>query len=139
MVLRLGKGHSDNQAFMAQELPEPSLPPSSGCAGDASHGRQLKAVSKGHHKERARLRQTAWVVVVVVVLTGERRTCLCRYDRTSRHLIQVAVRLGASSRRPRHPFSALMAGVNPGPVPVHRAPQAHPSSQLTSLHDHRDV
>ena len=27
----------------------------------------------------------------------------------------------SDSRRPRHPFSALMAGVNPGPVPVHRA------------------
>ena len=29
--------------------------------------------------------------------------------------------LGASSRRPRHPFSALMAGVSPGRVPVHTA------------------
>ena len=27
------------------------------------------------------------VEVVVVVLTGELRTCLCRYDRTSMHLI----------------------------------------------------
>ena len=29
--------------------------------------------------------------------------------------------LGASSRRPRHSFSALMAGVSPGRVPVHTA------------------
>ena len=37
-------------------------------------------------------------------------------------LIWVTERLGASSRRPlATPFSALMAGVNPGPVPVHRA------------------
>ena len=40
------------------------------------------------------------------------------------HLIRVAERLGASSRRPRHPLPVLMAGVNPGPVPVHRALQA---------------
>ena len=33
----------------------------------------------------------------------------------------VAERLGASSRRPRHPFPALMAGVNPGRVPVYTA------------------
>ena len=56
---------------MAQELPEPSLPPSSGCAVDASHGRQLKAVSKGHHKERARLQETACVFVVFVVFVVE--------------------------------------------------------------------
>ena len=37
------------------------------------------------------------------------------------HPVLVAERLRASSRRPRHPFLALMAGVNPGPVPVHRA------------------
>ena len=37
----------------------------------------------------------------------------------------VAERLGASSLRPRHPFSALMAEVNPGPVPVHRALPSH--------------
>ena len=33
----------------------------------------------------------------------------------------VAGHLQSDSRRPRHPFPALMAGVNPGPVPVHRA------------------
>ena len=36
-------------------------------------------------------------------------------------LIRVAEHLGASSRRPRHPFTALMAGVNPGRVPVYTA------------------
>ena len=30
-------------------------------------------------------------------------------------------RLGASSRRPRHPFPALMAGETPGRVPVYTA------------------
>ena len=53
----------------------------------------------------------AWVVVVV------RTRCHC----TRMHLIRVAERLGASSRRPRHPFPAQMAGVNPGRVPVHTA------------------
>ena len=33
----------------------------------------------------------------------------------------VAEHLGASSRCPRHPFPALMAGVNPGRVPVDTA------------------
>ena len=40
----------------------------------------------------------------------------------------VAEHLGASSRRPRHPFSALMAGDNPGRVPVYTALPAHPKS-----------
>ena len=52
-------------------------------------------------------------------------------------LIRVAERLGASSRRPRHPFPAMMAGVNPGRVPVHRAPKAQLTSPLTSQHEHR--
>ena len=34
------------------------------------------------------------------------------------HQIRVAERLGANSRRPRHPFPALMAGETPGRVPV---------------------
>ena len=38
----------------------------------------------------------------------------------------VAEHLGASSRRPRHPFPALMAGVNPGRVPVYTALKNHP-------------
>ena len=33
----------------------------------------------------------------------------------------VAEHLGASSRRPRHPFPALMAGETPGRVPVYTA------------------
>ena len=37
------------------------------------------------------------------------------------HLIRVAEHLGASSRRPRHPFTALMAGVTHGRVPVYTA------------------
>ena len=44
-------------------------------------------------------------VLVVVVRTG----------------VYMAEHLGASSRRPRHPFPALMAAVNPGPVHRHRA------------------
>ena len=38
----------------------------------------------------------------------------------------VAEHLGASSRRPRHPFPALMAGETPGRVPVYTALKTHP-------------
>ena len=41
-------------------------------------------------------------------------------------LIQVAERLKASSRRPRHPFPALMAGETPGRAPVYTALKTHP-------------
>ena len=41
-------------------------------------------------------------------------------------LIRVAGQMESDSGRPRHPFPALLAGVNPGSVPVHIAPQAHP-------------
>ena len=85
----------------------------------------------------------------MVVLTSVQRTCLCRYERTAHAPNWVAERLGASSRRPRHPFPALMAGVNPGPVPVHRALQAHPQpsemhlrhpiEQAEHLHDIHDL
>ena len=53
----------------------------------------------------------------------------------------VAERLGASSRSPRHPFSALMAEVNPGPVPVHRALPSHLEQATRNLLDlpNRDV
>ena len=46
----------------------------------------------------------------------------------------VAEHLGASSQRPRHPFSALMAGVNPGRVPVYTALQRshHSNDELTT-------
>ena len=48
------------------------------------------------------------------------------------HLIRVAERLGASSRRPRHPFPALMA-VNPGRVPVYTALQPHHETTTRTL------
>ena len=41
-------------------------------------------------------------------------------------LIRVAEHLGASSRRPRHPFPALMAGETPGRVPVYTVLKTHP-------------
>ena len=41
------------------------------------------------------------------------------------HLMRVAEHLGASSRRPRHPFPALMAGVSPGRGPVYTALKRH--------------
>ena len=51
--------------------------------------------------------------------------CLCRYA-TTHAPNWVAEHLGASSRRPRHPFPALMTGVTPGRVPVYTA-QKKPS------------
>ena len=46
----------------------------------------------------------------------------------------VAEHLEASSRRPRHPFSALMAGETPGRVPVYTAlKKAFPSRQELQL------
>ena len=73
-------------------------------------------------------------VVVVVVLTGELRTCLCRYDRTSMHLIGWQNTRESDSRRPRHPFPALMAGVTPGRVPVHTAlKNRHASGHVINL------
>ena len=41
-------------------------------------------------------------------------------------LIRVAEHLGASSRRPRHPFPALMTGEAPGRVPVYTALKSLP-------------
>ena len=40
----LGKGHCDAQAFVAKELPEPSLPPSGSRGAVDIHCQQLKAV-----------------------------------------------------------------------------------------------
>ena len=44
----------------------------------------------------------------------------------------MAEHLGASSRRPRHPFPALMAGVNHGRVPVYTALKTHPVMPRTA-------
>ena len=49
------------------------------------------------------------VVVVCVVRMINVTACLSRRVRAMQ-LIRVAEHLGASSRRPRHPFPALMAG-----------------------------
>ena len=68
LVLRLGKGQCDAQAFVPLKLLEPSLPPSSGCAFNASLGRQPETVFVSSHTEKGQsCGKTAWVVVVVVV------------------------------------------------------------------------
>ena len=62
-------------------------------------------------------------------------TCLCRYA-TTHATNWVAEHLGASSRRPRHPFPALMAGAAPGRVPVYTAQkkrEENPSSHEQHL------
>ena len=64
-----------------------------------------------------------WVVCVVLMIQT-RGSLSCQAPEMQ--LIRVAEHLGASSRRPRHPFSALMAGVNPGRVPVYTAQKSLP-------------
>ena len=73
------------------------------------------------------------LVCTTCVSIHTRRRCM--------HRIRVAEHLGASSRQPRHPFSALMAGVRPGPVPVHRALPRHLEQASRNLLDlpNRDV
>ena len=61
------------------------------------------------------------VVVVVVVRAVEYGVCVSPYAPTTNAPNWVAEHLGASSRRPRHPFPALMAGDTPGRVPVYTA------------------
>ena len=60
-------------------------------------------------------------MLVMVVRTGVYDVCVYPHAPTMHAPNWVAEHLGASSRRPRHPFTALMAGVSPGRVPVHTA------------------
>ena len=66
------------------------------------------------------------VVVVVVVRAIEYGVCVSPYAPTTNAPNWVAEHLGASSRRPRHPFPALMAGETPGRVPVYTALKSDP-------------
>ena len=66
-----------------------------------------------------------WCVVVVVV----QASCMTHVsvDMRQRDASNwVVEHMGASSRRPRHPFPALMAGETPGRVPVYTALKTHP-------------
>ena len=56
-------------------------------------------------------------------------TSVSVHSRARMHLIRMAERLGASSRRPRHPFPAVMAGAT--------LAKSTATSQLTSQHEHR--
>ena len=57
--------------------------------------------------------------------------CVSPYAPTTNAPNWVAEHLGASSRRPRHPFSALMAGETPGRVPVYTALKRSASNSST--------
>ena len=75
------------------------------------------------------------VVVVVVVVQAACMTHVSVDMRQRDATNWVAEHLGASSRRPRHPFSALMAGETPGRVPVYTAlkkliPSCHEQDHL---------
>ena len=78
--------------------------------------------SKGDTKERALLRTDSWWWWWYGPLYHTRE---CVLPRALLHLIRVAEHPGTSSRRPRHPFPALMAGVSPGRVFVHTALKSH--------------
>ena len=75
-MLRLGKGHCDAQAFVAQELPEPSLPPSSGsrCAANICHGASsLKLFRKvTQTTEWALLRRNGLLLLLLSRVDGAR-------------------------------------------------------------------
>ena len=86
-------------------------------------------------------------VVVVVVVVVVVRTCSL-YDVSVHAIQQYAPNSNGrtpgsrKSRRPRHPFPALMAGVKTGRVPVYTALKGkpvdeQPTSPLTSQHEHR--
>ena len=66
MVLRLGKGHCDAQAFVAQELSEPSLPPSNGscCAANICHD----ASSSKLFRKVTRTREFALMMLLLLLL-----------------------------------------------------------------------
>ena len=72
-------------------------------------------------KKRARLSQTPCGGCGAVQVYD---VCVSPYAPTMQHL-------GASSRRPRHPSPALMAGVTPGRVPVYTALKTHPANPRT--------
>ena len=57
---------------------------------------------------------------------------LCRLTMTMQ-LTRVSEHLGASSRRPRHPFPALMAGVTPGRAPVYTALKKTPHELIIAM------
>ena len=65
-----------------------------------------------------------WCVVCVVQMIKTRGSLSC--EAPEMQLIRVAEHLGASSRRPRHPFPALMAGFSPGRVQGYTALKTHP-------------
>ena len=65
-------------------------------------------------------------VCVVCVVRMIHDTASLSWRVRTMHVIRVAEHLGASSRRPRHPFPALMAGEPPGRVPVYTVLKSHP-------------
>ena len=69
--------------------------------------------------------------VVCVVQMIQSTPCLSRVMPTM-HLIWVAEHLGASSRRPRHPFPALMAGGNPWPCTCVHGQKNQPINRRTA-------
>ena len=70
MVRKLSKGHCDAQAFVAKELPEPSLPPSHGGSKSAvdSHVRQHEAVFTVRTQKRATLRENGLLLLLLWLL-----------------------------------------------------------------------
>ena len=117
LVLRLGKGHCDAQAFAAQELPEPSLPPSSGsrCAANICHDacslKLFRKVTQTTEKQNGHsCGETAWVVVVVSNACST--VCMSTAVMTMQQSLRpIGVRSpGSPDSRPRHLPSRIKHG-----------------------------
>ena len=133
MVLVLGQGHSDDHPYILQictvaSLSSPLRGPSVCSSLSRPHEVFTRKVTQKKETAEPKWLEPKWLRSLLVVGGGG---CgadrvymenLCRWTMTMQ-LIRVAERLGASSWRPRHPFPALMAGVNPGRVPVDTALQ----------------
>ena len=122
--------HGNRRTDVTVPCPEPATPAALRRHQHVHHGfpwHPLRVSTKRSHRKATLVNRNALCVVVVVVVVAVVRT-LCLYD-VSVHAKQLhAMNSGdrtpgsQDSRRPRHPFSALMAGVNPGRVPCAQGP-----------------
>ena len=111
MVRHFSQGHGDGHPLMSKKRAEPALPPP-----------PCGARNKGAFSTRA----IGWVLnhhshTNKETRAGVIRLCGVCGARDLENGVSVQARFYISSRRPRHPFPALMAGVSPGRVPVHTA------------------
>ena len=129
--------HAHGHPLVSKPRAEPALPPpEGGSSAFVLHGTTAKVHKWATQEKGNTCLNLVWLVVVVVVVVVQ---AACRthvsVDMRQRDAPNwVAEHLGASSRRPRHPFPALMAGETPGRVTcVHGPKKAFPSRQELQL------